>query len=174
MDSGKGKVAMNCEEIRERMLDVAAGVIPATVEDTQHLATCGECSSNLEDLRRTMSLLDEWQAPAPSAYFDVRLEARLREEMAQPQVGWLQWFRRPALAAALTVVVAVGLGLFIQQGGGIYNSGPSRPIADNNFGVVEPGSAVSDLQALEKNHELYADFELLDDLQVQDDVLANP
>jgi hypothetical protein len=72
------------------------------------------------------------------------------------------------------VALAIGLGVFIKQGGGMYNSGPDHAIADNNFGIVEPGSAVSDLQALEKNHELYADFELLDDLQVQDDVLANP
>jgi len=39
---------------------------------------------------------------------------------------------------------------------------------------VEPGTAVGDLQALEKNDELYADFDMLDDLQVQDDVTANP
>ena len=35
----------------------------------------------------------------PSPYFDVRLQARLREEMAKPQAGWLHWFRRPVLAA---------------------------------------------------------------------------
>jgi len=30
------------------------------------------------------------------------------------------------------------------------------------------------LTALEKNHELYADFDVLDELQVQSDVTANP
>ena len=39
---------------------------------------------------------------------------------------------------------------------------------------VEPGTAVGDLQALDRNDELYADFDVLDDLQVQDDVTANP
>ena len=34
-----------------------------------------------------MALLDEWQAPEPSPYFDVRLQARLREEMAKPARG---------------------------------------------------------------------------------------
>ena len=38
----------------------------------------------------------------------------------------------------------------------------------------EPGTAVGDLQALETNQELYSDFELLDDLAVQQDVVANP
>jgi len=39
---------------------------------------------------------------------------------------------------------------------------------------VLPGTAVGDLQALERNNELYADFDMLDELQVQDDVTANP
>jgi len=38
----------------------------------------------------------------------------------------------------------------------------------------EPGTAVGDLQALEKNHDLYSDFEVLDDLDLQQDVVANP
>ena len=40
--------------------------------------------------------------------------------------------------------------------------------------VEEPGTAVGDLQALDKNHDVYADSDLLDDLQVQEDVNANP
>jgi len=39
--------------------------------------------------------------------------------------------------------------------------------------VVQPGTAVGDLQALDKNEDLYANFDLLDDLQVQPDVDAN-
>jgi hypothetical protein len=39
---------------------------------------------------------------------------------------------------------------------------------------AEPGTAVGDLLALEKNHELYADFDVLDELQVQNEVTANP
>ena len=41
-------------------------------------------------------------------------------------------------------------------------------------GSAEPGTAVGDLQALDKNHELYSDFDVLDDLQVQQDVNAKP
>lgn len=164
---------MTCNEIRDKMPDVAAGLIAVTVEESRHLAGCADCAGKLEAFRRTMALLDEWQAPEPSSYFDLRLQARLREEMARPQAGWLQWFRRPVLAAALTVLLGVGLGLFLNQGRGGYNSSPNPSMAEN-FAPVEPGTAVSDLQALEKNHELYADFELLDDLQVQQDVTANP
>jgi hypothetical protein len=160
---------MTCEEIRERMPDVAAALSQATAEENKHLSSCDGCAEKLEEFRRTMALLDEWQAPEPSAYFDVRLHARLREEMAKPQTGWMQWFRRPALASALTLLLGIGGALFFTRGDGIYHS--------NNVAAVDmaaPGTAVSDLQSLDKNHEIYSDFELLDDLEVQHNVVANP
>jgi hypothetical protein len=46
--------------------------------------------------------------------------------------------------------------------------------SDNPTISSEPGTAVGDLQALDKNHDLYSDFDVLDDLQVQPDVTANP
>ena len=63
------------------MPDLAAGLISITPEIKAHLDSCAECAGKLEAFRQTMSLLDEWQAPEPSPYFDVRLNARLREEM---------------------------------------------------------------------------------------------
>jgi hypothetical protein len=163
---------MKCEEIREVMPDLASGLMEVSSEVGGHLAGCGACSAKMEEFQQTMALLDEWKAPEPSPYFDVRLQARLREEMAKPQAGWLAWFRRPVLAAALTVLMGIGVGLFFTRGSGIY-----KPPIIEEIAVVEPqtpGTAVSDLQALEKNHDLYADFDLLDDLEVQHDVTANP
>ena len=159
---------MNCNEIRELMPDLAAGLGAATPELSQHLAGCVACTRNLEEFRKTMALLDEWQVPEPSPYFDVRLQARLREEMAKPAPGWLQWFRKPVLAASFAVLMAVSATL-------VYNGGSGRndsTIAANP--MVEPGTAVGDLQALDKNHDLYSDFDVLDDVQVQQDVTANP
>ncbi|HVN22295.1 MAG TPA: hypothetical protein VMU05_26140 [Dongiaceae bacterium] len=156
---------MKCEEIRDRMLDVAAGTGELTSAETNHLATCNACTEQMKSLRGTMSLLDEWNTPEPSPYFDVRLQARLREEMAKPQAGWLHWFRRPVLAAALTVVMGLGTGVLLTHNNGRVQGLPPIPAAD-----LGPGSAVSDLQTLEKNHDLYADFELLDDLDLQQNV----
>jgi len=161
---------MKCEEIRERMPEVAAGFGEFTSDENSHLASCAACTEQLKAVRATMSLLDEWQVPSPSPYFDVRLQARLREEMAQPQAGWLRWFRRPVLAAALTVIMGVGIGVFFATGG------QNRP--KTNAGtvpvLVDPGSAVGDLQTLDKNDEMYANFELLDDLDLQQNVPATP
>ena len=55
-----------------------------------------------------------------------------------------------------------------------YSSKGSRPGPDIAVVDQEPGTAVGDLQALDKNSELYSDFDVLDDLQVQPDVNANP
>jgi hypothetical protein len=161
---------LKCDEIRERMPEVAAGFDGLTTDESRHLESCAACAEHLKAMHATMTLLDEWQAPEPSPYFDVRLQARLREEMAKPQTGWLHWFRRPVLAAALTVLMGVGVGLFFTHDGGIYRSAEEPSITAE---VAEPGTAVSDLQALEKNHDLYSDFDLLDDLTVQQDVVAN-
>lgn len=160
---------MKCKEIQERMPDVAAGFSQPTADESQHLENCAACTQHFKAMRETMALLDEWQAPEPSPYFDVRLQARLREEMAKPQAsGWMSWFRRPVLAAALTVLMGLGVGMFVTRGGEMHNADSDNQIAD-----VGPGSAVSDLQALDKNHEMYSDFDLLDELDVQQDVAAN-
>lgn len=165
---------MKCEEIHEMMPDLASGLMEVTPKIGGHLAGCGACTSKLEEFRKTMALLDEWQAPEPSAYFDVRLQARLREEMARPQAGWMAWFRRPVLAAALTVLMAIGIGLFFRNDSGIYKGNQEIAGIGSQMESTGPGTAVSDLQALEKNHDLYSDFDLLDDLEVQHDVVANP
>lgn len=163
---------MNCDEIRERMPDVAAGFSQPTADEGKHLESCGKCAEQLTAMRATMTLLDEWQAPEPSQYFDVRLQARLREEMTREEMAkqarWYQWFRGPVLAAAMTVLLGVGVGLFFTRNSGIINHGQEASISE------PPGTAVSDLQTLENNHEMYADFELLDDLELQQNVDANP
>ncbi len=87
---------MNCNQIRELLPDLAAGIdaSKSVPELEKHIASCAGCAAHLHDLQKTMALLDEWQAPEPSPYFDTRLQARLREEMARPATGWLNWLNR--------------------------------------------------------------------------------
>ena len=161
---------MKCNEIRELLPDLAAGLVAAEPEVNLHLRSCTGCAGVLDDLRKTMALLDEWQAPEPSQYFDVRLQARLREEAAKKEQSWFAWLRRPvvAVAAAVVLVAGVTLGTWVEQ---------SRVPKVAN---LQPGTAVSDLQVLDNNHDMLSDSDpdsaasLLDDLQVQQDVNANP
>jgi predicted anti-sigma-YlaC factor YlaD len=161
---------MKCNETRELMPDLATGLTAVTPEVKAHLDSCADCAGKLEAFRQTMSLLDEWQAPEPSPYFDVRLRARLREESAKQSAGWLGWLRKPVLAASLALVMVVGVSLVRMNSGERGNNTASSPAAV----AAEPGTAVGDLQALEKNQNLYSDFDVLDDLAVQPDVTANP
>lgn len=159
---------MKCEEIRDLMLDVAAGAGEASPAMNEHLLGCDACADKFADMQKTMALLDEWQAPEPSPYFDTRLMARVREEQAKPQrSAWLSWFRAPALAGALALVLMVAGGVRWFNGGRDISTGP-QPAAP-----VQTGTAVGDLQTLDKNEDLYANFDLLDDLQVQPDVDAD-
>ena len=158
---------MKCNEIQELMPDLAAGFTTAAPELEKHIQACGDCATKLNEFRQTMALLNEWQAPEPSPYFDTRLQARLREEAAKQPVGWLQWIRRPAIAGALALVAVVGITVF--QRGTVESPG-----GDIATVVATPGTAVGDLQALDKNDDLYANFDELDDLQVQQDVNATP
>ncbi len=167
---------MKCNEINELLPDLAAGLATAAPEVNDHLRVCAACAGTLTEFRKTMALLDEWQAPEPSPYFDVRLRARLREQAATQPAGWWAWARRPALAVSLAVVMVAGVTIYrIERKPG---KGPSpAPIVDAR---IEPGTAVGDLQTLDKNHDVFTDSDpdtdgsLLDDLQVQKDVDANP
>lgn len=166
---------MKCNQIREFMPDLAAGLTVKLPEVDNHLQSCVECAAKLAGLRQTMALLDEWQVPEPSPYFDVRLRARLHEEQSKAS-GWLQWIRKPAMAFALTVLLAVGASLFRSSPSlpDIHASLPAPWNPPQTQASAEPGTAVGDLQMLDKNHDLYSDFDLLDDLAVEQDVTANP
>jgi predicted anti-sigma-YlaC factor YlaD len=159
---------MTCDEIKEMMLDVAAGAGEATPAMNEHLRGCADCASELAAMRQTMTLLDEWQAPEPSPYFDTRLAARMREERAKPaRSAWLSWFRAPALAGALALILMVAGGILYKNGGSLRGIKNPPPVA------APLGTAVGDLQVLDKNEDLYANFDVLDDLQVQPDVDAD-
>ena len=159
---------MKCNEIRELLPDLAAGLVAAEPEVSLHLHSCTECAGTLQELRKTMALLDEWQAPEPSPYFDVRLQARLREEASKPQHSWFPWLRRPAIAVSMAVVLVVGVSAFwFEQ----YRQ--TKPVP------VVVGSAVSDLQVFDNNHDMLSDSDpdsaasLLDDLQIQQGIDEN-
>src|SRR5690242_14109435 len=139
---------MNCDEIRELMPDLAFGDSKAAPEVEMHLQNCGACGEKLKEIGQTMALLDEWAAPEPSAYFDTRLQARLREEQARKPSGWLGWLRRPALAGALALLLVGGVSFWRLDQGGVRKNGVAPTAA-----LAGPGTAVGDLQALEKNND---------------------
>ncbi|HMF92225.1 MAG TPA: hypothetical protein VKL40_16385 [Candidatus Angelobacter sp.] len=150
---------MNCKDVRENLIELLAEASPvaghrADPAVAEHVRQCPACAQELESLRKTMALLDEWKVPEPSPYFLTRLGAHVREEQgkAPERSGIFGWLRRPAMALSLaTVLVAGGLVYRLTVG--------TPPIVDQG-----PGTPVADLQALDKNHDVLVNTDLIDEL----------
>ena len=151
---------MKCENIREQFMEVVlSGPEAALPEVREHLRNCAACKEELASFKQTMALIDEWQAPEPSPYFSSRLRARVREEASVQPSGWLAWLRRPVAVTAAMVLVVVGVSLL--EVGNL----PDRNTLAANDGVIRvnaSGNAVSDLQYLDKNADLFSEFDALD------------
>ncbi len=155
---------MMCEKLRADFLEaVLNGPETASPQLQEHLRNCAACARELAAFQQTMSVLDEWQVPEPSPYFTTRLRARMSDATAMQPRGWLAWLRRPVVAAAAVVLVAAGAGLLEM---GRMNRDGNTLATNDQPGVVRvnttPGTAVGDLQYLDKNADLFSDFDALD------------
>ncbi|MBA2678128.1 MAG: hypothetical protein H0U76_07020 [Ktedonobacteraceae bacterium] len=157
-----------CEQFQsflpEMILDSndAQANVPADV--WQHLVECSPCRTNLQELQATMQLLDPWQVPEPSAYFDTRMAARLREEKNSPAPGWMERLRtrllfdsnlqlRPAMTAAFALLLIVGAGSY--EGFVSFNhTQPAR---------VTVSATVTDLERLDSNEKTLQQLAAFDD-----------
>jgi anti-sigma factor RsiW len=161
---------MNCktchDDLPTLLLDPAA---PENAAARAHIATCVDCARELAAYESTMSLLDTWQAPEVSPYFDQKLAVRLREELAAPAPGWFEQLKtrlllntgrqfRPALVGSLALLLVVG-------GGGVGIS--TFPHMQQQ--AVHPSATVNDLQILDKNEQALQQMDQL----LQDDVPAD-
>jgi len=152
---------MKCGNIREEFMEaVLSGPETVSPEVQEHLRSCAACARELASFRDTMVLLDDWQAPEPSPYFSARLRARVREEASVPSAGWLAWLRRPVVAAAAALLIGVGVGLL--QTGHLTQDRNTLATNDGVIRVNAPETAVTDLQYLDKNADLFSEFDALD------------
>lgn len=144
---------MNCKTCQnalpDLLLDPAAQANSAA---RSHIATCADCARELSSLEATMSLLDRWEAPEVSPWFDQKLAVRLREEQAAPPAGFFERLRsrlllntgrqfRPALATAMALLLVAG-------GSSITISTLTHTPAP-----VAVSAPVKDLQILDKNEQ---------------------
>lgn len=169
---------MNCKTCQtalpDLLLDPAA---PTSAAVGAHLAACAACAKELAGLKATFALLDAWQAPEVSPYFDQKFAVRLREEQAAPAPGWFEQLRtrlqlntgrqfRPMLAGAMALLLIAG-------GGGVGISTLSnRPTAPVNTPM---SATVRDLQVLDKNEQALQQMDqLLQDNAQTDENEATP
>ncbi len=145
---------MECDKTGLKLADLLLDPQSAPATVVAHVEECDSCRSELEELRATMALMDEWEGPEPSPYFASRLNARFREEREAAPAGWLERLRarlaygppthmRPIAAMALTIVLLLGGGAYL----GITNW-EQPPQAPGEAAVVH------DLQLLDSNADL--------------------
>jgi len=150
----------NCDEMGSKLADLLLDPESAPAAVKAHVEQCDACRSELEELRATMSLLDEWNGPEPSPYFLSKLDARYREEREAAPAGWLERLRarfvygprthmRPIAAMAMAVILMLSGGTYL-----VLNQGqPSQPAG--------PTAVVHDLQLMDSNAELLDQLEAL-------------
>ena len=148
---------MTCAEMNKWLLER-----PLPDQARKHIAECAGCAGELAAMENTFKLLDEWQAPEPSAFFDAKLYARLRTEQTTAPASfferakaWLLYssnlqMRQLGAAGALATVLVIGGGSFA-----LLDSQPAAPTAQTS-------ATVRDLQSFDGNAQLFQQLNTLD------------
>jgi hypothetical protein len=144
---------MNCKNCQAALPNLLFDpTAPENAAARAHLATCADCVRELAAFEATASLLDLWQTPEISPYFDQKLAVRLREEQTAPAPGWFERIKtrlllntgrqfRPALAGAMALLLIAGGGTV---GITTFQQHPQP---------VQASATVKDLQILDKNEQ---------------------
>ena len=158
---------MDCKSFQNELPDLVLTVgAKPSLAAVAHMKVCPPCAEEYLSFQQTFQALDSWTAPEPTAYFDQKLAVLLREEQAQPKMGWFERLKtslqlntgrnfRPAMAGALALALVVGGGSFV----GLTNYQQPQP-------VVQPSATIRDLQILDRNEQA---FQALDTLQQDDE-----
>ena len=166
---------MNCTTCKDALPDLLLDPTSAVSLAAQgHLSECTVCAAEFRTLQSTLNLLDTWEAPEISPYFDQRLAVRLREEQAAPRESWLERVQaylllstgrhfRPALGGALALVLLVGGGT-LADFSGVFHAKP-----------VQASATVNDLQILDRNEQAIQTLDqLLQEEGTADDATGTP
>ncbi len=147
---------MTCVEMNKLLFER-----PLPDEAREHIAECAGCAGELAAMENTFKLLDEWQAPEPSAFFDAKLYARLRTEQTTAPASfferakaWLLYssnlqMRQLAAGGALAAVLALGGGTFAL-------------LNHETVPVAQTSATVRDLQSFDGNAQLFQQLNALD------------
>jgi hypothetical protein len=147
--------------MNKNMADLFLESRPLSDEARKHIAECAGCADEMAAMEKTWKLLDQWQAPEPSAFFDAKLYARLRTEQTTAPASFFErakaWLlyssnlqMRQIGAGALATVLVVGGGTFALVG---YQQQAPSP---------QTSATVRDLQSYDGNAQLFQQLNALD------------
>lgn len=165
MNTMPKNTSLSCTECKELLPDLLLDPQTAAQHPgaLAHMKGCAECRSEFEGLRATFALMDEWKAPEPSLYFDTRMHARLREEMAaRPEGLWerLRSFVLFSTGRQFRPIVAGAMGCLLLLGGAGTFAGVYQPWNH----ATSSSATVNDLKILDNNAQAEQQLnQLLDD-----------
>ena len=118
---------MNCEVAQERIVTAAYGELPdeQAHELEQHVAVCGECQAEREQLQALKLLADAYPVREPDANLVARSRQRLEEALdALPPMRWYERLSQRILNSFASLQAApVAAGLLLLAGGGAGRPG---------------------------------------------------
>lgn len=159
-----------CQNLKDALPDLLLDpAAPSNEAARKHMESCASCREEFRQLQATFSLLDAWEAPEPSPYFDQKLAVLLREAQNEAPAGWFERLRtrvmfntgrqfRPALAGALALVLLVGGGTFADLS------------LDHHTAKPPVSATVNDLRIIDNNDQA---FQTMDQLLQDDSTPSN-
>ncbi len=158
---------MNCSQMESMLLDYVSGRLAradrAPLEE--HLTVCQGCRERAEGFRSVAQVLESWETPEISPWFNARLRQRIAAEEA---LGWnwrrsFDWLKQPVTATALAAVIMMGsLALWTSRPA----TQPATKIAA--AAVMHPDQEkpqVDELLPVVEDFDMLADFEVIQDLK---------
>jgi hypothetical protein len=157
---------MICRNVKNALPDLLLDPQSVSADVRNHVEHCAECGKELASLQATMAVLDSWEAPEPSPFFDVRMAALLRQEKEAEPAGFFERLRARVLFGSnlhLRPVAAGALALLLLIGGGTY---AGFMTSTPETAPISP--AVRDLQSLDENAQVFQQLTSLDQDQSDD------
>jgi len=156
---------MNCKQIESVLLDYTAGRLSGAdrASAEQHFAECPGCRRRAAGFRAVAQVLEDWDTPPLSPWFNARLRQRIAAEEA---LGWnwqrvLGWLAHPAAAAAFAGVLMVGSLAVWSARPSVH---PAPPVAAKPA-VQQQKPQVDELMPVVEDFDMLADFEVIQDMK---------
>jgi hypothetical protein len=154
---------MNCPEIKNNLAESVFESRPLNEDARKHLAECGTCATELKEMEATWKLLDEWQAPEPSAFFDAKLYARLRSEQGNAPASFFERAKAWLLYSSnlqMRQLTAGALGAVLVIGG--IGGGTFALLGRQEKPIPQTSATVRDLQSYDGNAQMFQQLNALD------------
>lgn len=152
---------MNCNRMESVILDYVGGRLNGAdrAAASAHLSACSACRERAEGFGQVARVLEDWDTPEISPWFNARLRQRIAAEEAS-RGSWARgfdWLRRPATAAALAAILVAGSAT-------VWMSRPAE-VAPVKAQVTPAKHQADELMPVVDDFDMLANFDVITDLK---------